>query len=404
LYYLCGGEINCTTMTFAFYLKDKNKKEGTPLILIISHHNKKFKKSTGIIVKPEFFKKQRVKDEEVNKKLRQMENILNEHLNQFSKDEEVSKVLEYAVWMATGKKISLDENTEPEEKKPTFFEYFYDYATRETPQKRQRRNTLKIITECMGDKHDWEDIDTAYYFRLVQKLKDKNYSVNYIGSVIKKLKTVMSEGYKLKYHNNTDYHQFKSPMEEASTIYLTKAELDRLWKLELTNETERKSRDAFLLGCYTGLRFSDFSRLSKENIRGGLIYITQKKTSGAVVIPASPKVMTILKRNGGVAPYVDQTVLNRTIKVVCFKAGISEMVESTKSVGDRHETKMVEKYTLVSSHTARRTCATLLYQSGVPAAQVMQITGHKSERDFYRYIRTTKEENAQALKSNPFFK
>ena len=392
-------------MTFAFYLKDKNKKEGTPLILIISHCGKKFKKSTGIIVRPEFFKKQRVKDEEVNKKLRLMENILNEHLSQFSTNEEVSKTLEYAVWMATGKKVSLDVDSEKEEREtPSFYEYFEEWASRDTPQKRQRKNSLKLIKECMGDHHDWKDIDTAFYFRLVQKLKAKDYSVNYIGSVIKKLKTVMSEGYKLKYHTNTDYHLFKSPTEQADTVYLTKDEVGRLWELDLNDELEAKVRDLFLLGCYTAMRFSDYSRLRLENIRRGMIYFTQQKTGGAVVLPASPKVVAILKRNGGVAPVVGQEVLNRKIKEICFKARIFEKVECTKSKGDRKVTELVEKYTLVSSHTARRTAATLLYQSGVPASQVMMITGHKDETSFFKYIRTTKEQNAQMLANNPFFK
>lgn len=403
LYYLCGGISNKTLMTFAFYLKDKNKKQGTPLILIVSHHGKKFKKSTGIIVKPEFFKKQRVKDEAVNEKLRKIEITLTEKLNQFSTDEEVTKTLEYAIWMATGRMVKWSDEDDGR-RVPTFYEYFDEWANRDTPQKRQRRNTLKLIRECMGDSWDWADIDTAFFFRLVQKLKAREYSVNYIGSIAKKLKTVMSEGYKLKYHTNTDYRQFSAPMEEASTVYLTREEVDRLWNLGLSDDTERRCRDLFLLGCYTAMRFSDYSRLSLDNIRDGMIYFTQKKTAGRVVVPASPRVLAILKRNGGEAPKVGQEVLNRTIKVVCFKARIFDKVEVTKSKGGRHETRLVEKYTQVSSHTARRTAATLLYQSGVPASAVMQLTGHKTETDFYRYIRTTREENARMLADNPFFK
>ncbi len=401
LYYLCGGITNKSLMTFAFYLKDKHKKEGTPLIVIISHHGQKFKKSTGIIVRPEFFKKQRVKDEEVNKKLRLIENTLNEKLNQFSTDKEVSETLEYAIWLATGKKYDLNEG--PIEEVPSFYEYFDEWANMDTPQKRQRRNALKLIKEIMGENVNWVDVDAGFFFKLVKELKGREYSVNYIGTIAKKLKTVMSEGYKLKYHSNADYLHFRAQTEMVDAVYLTKDELDRLWKLKLPNETEAKARDLFLLGCFTAMRFSDYSRLSTQNIRGNMIYFTQQKTSGSVVIPASPKVITILKRNGGMAPQMGQEMLNRTIKIVCFKARIFDMVEVTKSKGSRHETKTVEKYTLVSSHTARRTAATLLYQSGVPAAQVMQITGHRTESEFYRYIRTTKEENAEALKDNPFF-
>jgi integrase len=256
----------------------------------------------------------------------------------------------------------------------------------------------------MGRADNWDAIDTGYYFRLIQRINDAGYSVNYQGSIVSRLKSVMSEGFKLKYHGNSDFHQFTRRSEQPDTIYLTKNELEKLWNLDLNDRMERRVRDLFLLGCYTAMRFSDYSRLSFDNIRDGFIHMTQKKTSSSVVLPASPRVMAILKRNGGAAPKIQQAVFNREIKVVCCKAGMNEAIEVTKSKGAGHISEFKPKYTQVSSHTARRTGCTLMYQSGVPASQVMLISGHKSESAFYRYIRTGKEENAKALADNPFFK
>lgn len=381
---------------------------GRAIRLIISHEGRKYKKATGLTIDPALWNQKarslraKCKDAKVYERLRLIDLRMAE--KEATGEVPPEEAIIYAIY---GEDAAESPEIGREKEKGTgvsFYEYFNEWANRETPQKRQRRNTLKLIRECMGDSWDWADIDTAFFFRLVQKLKSLEYSVNYIGSIAKKLKTVMSEGYKLKYHTNTDYRQFSAPMEEASTVYLTREEVDRLWNLGLSDDTERKCRDLFLLGCYTAMRFSDYSRLSLDNIRDGMIYFTQKKTAGRVVVPASPRVLAILKRNGGEAPKVGQEVLNRTIKVVCFKARIFDKVEVTKSKGGRHETRLVEKYTQVSSHTARRTAATLLYQSGVPASAVMQITGHKTESDFYRYIRTTREENARLLAENPFFK
>lgn len=39
-------------------------------------------------------------------------------------------------------------------------------------------------------------------------------------------------------------------------------------------------RDLFLIGAYTGLRFSDFSRLEASNIEGNFIRLKQQKTGG----------------------------------------------------------------------------------------------------------------------------
>lgn len=381
---------------------------GRAIRLIISHEGRKYKKATGLTIDPALWNQKarslraKCKDAKVYERLRLIDLRMAE--KEATGEVPPEEAIIYAIY---GEDAAESPEIGREKEKGTgvsFYEYFDEWANRETPQKRQRRNTLKLIRECMGDSWDWADIDTAFFFRLVQKLKAREYSVNYIGSIAKKLKTVMSEGYKLKYHANTDYRQFSAPMEEASTVYLTREEVDRLWNLGLSDDTERKCRDLFLLGCYTAMRFSDYFRLTLDNIRDGMIYFTQKKTAGRVVVPASPRVLAILKRNGGEAPKVGQEVLNRTIKVVCFKARIFDKVEVTKSKGGRHETRLVEKYTQVSCHTARRTAATLLYQSGVPASAVMQLTGHKTETDFYKYIRTTREENARMLADNPFFK
>lgn len=381
---------------------------GRTIRIIVSQGGVKYKRATGLTIDPRLWNQKakslpaKCQDRKVWAELRLINARMEEKEGEGCID--MAEAVSYALG---GRSVAKSPEIAREKKAggaQTFYEYFEEWAGRDTPQRRQRKNALKLVRGCMGDGYDWKDIDTAFYFRLIQKLKDKDYSVNYIGSVVKKLKTVMSEGHKLKYHTNTDYHQFKSPMEQTDAVYLTKPEVDRLWGLDLDDDTERKTRDLFLLGCYTAMRFSDYSRLSEDNIRNGMIYMTQRKTAGRVVVPASPKVIAILKRNGGAAPKMPQAVLNRVIKVVCFKARIFDKIEVTKSRGGRHETSMKEKYELVSSHTARRTAATLLYQSGVSAAQVMQITGHKTEAEFYKYIRTTKEENAEALKDNPFFK
>lgn len=380
---------------------------GRAIRLVVSHNGKKYKKATGLTIEPRLWNQ---KARSLSAKCQDKDVWANLRLIHYRMEERegaggpftVESILEAIDYAIHGEKPAESPEKPQETEVPTFYGYFEEWAARDTPQRRQRKNSLKLIRDCMGDRYDWGGVDTAFYFRLVQKLKEKDYSVNYIGSVIKKLKTVMSEGYKLKYHTNQDYHLFSSPTEAADTVYLTKEEVERLWLLEL-HDLDAQVRDLFLLGCYTAMRFSDYSRLSLDNIRGGMIYFTQKKTGGSVVLPASPKVVAILKRNGGTAPAVGQVVLNRKIKGVCFKARIFDKVDHTISKGGRKVTETVEKYTMVSSHTARRTAATLLYQSGVPASQVMLITGHRDESSFFKYIKTTKEENAKILASNPFF-
>lgn len=380
-------------MTHSFNVNKKS------IILFVSHKGSKWRTATGITTNIWNSKAKslpaKCQDAHAWEKLRPIHLRLLDREGEAVTAADVEAIIHYGI---TG-----------EEKKaggayvPTFWEYFVEWADRDSPAIRQRRNTRDLIRRLMGDKDDWDDIDSAYYFRLVSKLKAEKYSINYIGSVVAKLKTVMAEGEKMKYHSNGEYHKFKRTMEQPDTIYLTQAELDALWAIPLRG-ARAKARDLFLLGCYTAMRYSDYSRLSLDNIRDGKIYLTQRKTAGSVVVPASPKVVAILERNGGKAPAICQEVLNREIKEVCREAGIDTPVEVTKSKGAAHVTQMLPKYTQVCSHTARRTAATLLFQTGVSLQSLMLITGHKTLSALTHYLRLGKEENAEALKDNAFFK
>ncbi len=55
---------------------------------------------------------------------------------------------------------------------------------------------------------------------------------------------------------------------------------------------------------------------------------------------------------------------------------------------------------MVTSHTARRSFATNLYKSGFPSISIMAITGHKTEKAFYSYIKVNEEEHAEMLKKH----
>ena len=391
-------------MNFAFYLKDKRRKAGTQLVLVVTHKGKTFKKQIGISVKPDEFKKQRTKDEATNAKLRLIEVALTERLNQFSTDEEILSAIDAAMAIKDGRKPDGPRKKEKEGRGVSFWQYFREWSERPCSQMRQRKLCYHNIEKFMGRKFDWADVDSAFHFRLVQKMQGAGFALNYQWRTVSQLKTVMNEGYKLKYHTNTEYQLFKTRREEPDTVYLTREEVDRLWDYQPKGELDRKARDLFLLGVYTAARFSDYSRLTSDMIQDGVIRFHQVKTAGVVLIPASPRVMEILERNGGRAPHIEQQHLNEWIKKVCAAVSIDSPVEVSKTVGAVHETQVKRKYELVTSHTARRTGATLLYMTGVPLQQVMLITGHKDEKSIRRYLRLTREENVAMLKDNPFFK
>lgn len=74
-----------------------------------------------------------------------------------------------------------------------------------------------------------------------------------------------------------------------------------------------------------------------------------------------------------------------------------------KHIGGKVSQLYIEKCDAISTHTARRSFATNAYKAGVPTIAIMKVTGHKKESNFMKYIKVSAEENAEMLKSHPFF-
>lgn len=373
--------------------------------LVASHKGKQYKRATGITIDPSLWNNgakslaAKCRDRRAWDRLRLVHLRAESEQDGAVTEQDVLRIMEYAI---TGVMPERQDSGRP--KRPSFWEYFDEWAGRDCSQVRQKRLCFRNIARFMGRDFDWEDIDTAFHFRLVQRMRDAGFGINYQWKTVSQLKTVMNEGRKLKYHANLDYQDFRARREDPDAVYLTKEEVDRLWEYAPRFELERKARDLFLLGVYSCARFSDYSRLTLDMVSDGAIRFTQKKTASSVLIPASPRLLSILERNGGRAPALAQQHLNEWIKRVCRAVGIDSRVEVTRSDGARRTTEARRKYELVSSHTARRTGITLLYMTGVPLQQVMLVSGHRDEDSIRHYLRLTKEENVALLKDNPFFR
>ena len=161
-----------------------------------------------------------------------------------------------------------------------------------------------------------------------------------------------------------------------------------------------------MIGCCTGLRYSDYSKLGAENIIGNTIMLKTRKTGEKVVIPIHWIIDDIIRRNSNSFPphVTSQQNFNKIIKRVCRHAKINKPILVERTEGFKVMRKRVQKCKLVSSHTARRSFATNMYLSGVLPAKIMLLTGHKTEQSFFQYIRISKEENAAELHSHPFFR
>lgn len=258
----------------------------------------------------------------------------------------------------------------------------------------------------------WVGITLDFYRSFIKWCNDKDFSMNYIGQHINKLIVLMKEAKKRGLHNNMAYldADFKRLREETDDISLTPAELDKIYKQNITNQTNDIARDWFIIDCYLGLRVSDIQMLDLKNFEKDRVTIANEKTDTKVVIPLRAEVREILKKWKGLPPKITDQEINRSIKEICELLAskevpsLNDIVLYSLTKGGSRKDFYLKKWEMVSCHTARRSFITNLLNAGVPDNQVMQLAGIRKHGTLLRYKKTKPEETADILKNHEFFK
>jgi integrase len=251
-----------------------------------------------------------------------------------------------------------------------------------------------------------ESINEDFLDDFIIWLESKMLKRTYIRNMIDLTKAMVRRAAIYGYAVDQTYDNVEVESEEIPSVYLSQNEIARIYYYNGLTKKQERIRDLFIVGCYTALRYSDLSTLKNEDFNNGFIYKLTKKNNIRVVIPVHDFVNEILnKYNGNVPNGITSQHFNRYIKVICKKIGINDKVSISYTRGNEVVTEIKEKWQLISSHTARRSGATNLMRTGrLGIQEIMQITGHTSEKSFKRYIRTTKEDNARHLAGDNFFR
>lgn len=176
-------------------------------------------------------------------------------------------------------------------------------------------------------------------------------------------------------------------------VTLSEQELLQLENVEL-NIFQVPIRDCFLFQVYTGQRFSDMQQLAPDQINGSIWKFQSVKTGKVMHIPMvgwCGKAKDLGEKYGFSFPQYSQQYYNREITKICRAAKITKPVKLIRYQGSTLLKIQKPKCDWVSSHTARRTCVSLLLEKGVPPTVVMKLTGHSSIQTMMRYERTTNE-------------
>lgn len=405
-----------------FILKEPKGNTPTLVYLFYNFNYTRLKYSTGEKIHPKFWNvnKQRAKETaqfiqypEFNQRLNNIENAVNNAYRRLMNDRKVvtPELLK--------KQLDIELGTE-EYKVGYFLEWMQNEI--EIMKQDKKHGSIQVYNSLFRHLQDFskkrkytltfDSINIAFYEQFKDYLlNDKKLLTNTFGKQIKTLKTFLHLASEKGIKTNPEYKSrlFKAAQEEVNHIYLTSEELEMVYAVNLSHKPYLdRVRDLFLIGCHTGLRFSDFTQLKKENLEqkkeGYVFNVKTHKTGERIVVPVKPVVMQIWNKYEGQLPRaISNQKMNDYLKELGQIAGVDRTVIIKKTSGKEVIEKVRPKYEFISTHTARRSFASNAFLSGIPAISIMKFTGHRTESSFMKYIKVTQEQNAAHLSNHPFF-
>lgn len=417
------GKIPAVRFNLKSHNPTEDKKVEILVYLIFRYKGKKLVYSTGEKVKPQYwdsssnrakYTKSHPEYADLNDRLNNLSQIAQAIFKDSNFGEITVKDFRNELHYRTGKKERPDSEKQRSVPLMEFIKQFIEErkakpnAKRGTWKKLETVfNHLKEYSKDKGIKLTYESMDWNFKNDFENWLYSppRNHAINNASKIFQVTKQFLYEAERHGYNPYTIFKQRGWGIQRVKVkkVVLSFAELKKLADLDLSqNERLDRVRDLFLIGAYSGLRYSDFTRIKPEHIieEDGveMIEIFTKKTDTEVVIPLMPELKTILEKYNYSSPkLISSQRMNEYLKELCQLAEINEGVAYKYSKAGKVVEEVIEKYKLISTHTARRSWATGFYQLGIPASELMLISAHSSEKQFFGYININKRQNAARL-------
>jgi integrase len=236
-------------------------------------------------------------------------------------------------------------------------------------------------------------------------VNDKKLSDNTVSKYIKAAKTFIRF-----YINNGLIRAFalnevKCGEKEGEIYIISIRQLVKLQNYKIQDKRLSDCRDVFCFQCWTGQRYSDVAAIRKEDIKtnndGQKVWdFFTIKTGDNIKVPIVEYADQILKKhqnNERILPVISLQRQNDNLKELGKLVSINtkgqnkiEGFDSKTKVTEFHDGVRKEEYLpfyeVLTTHVARKSYITNSLIIGVPERVVKEVSGHKSEQDFRRYV------------------
>lgn len=235
-----------------------------------------------------------------------------------------------------------------------------------------------------------ENLLEGYKSYLVSIKLSDNTVAKYVKAAKTFCKYYIGKG-ELKHFNTSS---IKVTEREGEVYVIPLPEIIRMQNMELEDERLDRAKDVFMFMCWTGQRYSDVanfkrSDIFKDEFGQPIWHLTTQKTRDVIKVPLLDYAQEILRKYEDCErplPIVTNQKTNDALKELALEAELSHMVKLTVFYNGMKSEKLLRFDQIISTHVARKSFITSALMLGVPERVVREISGHKDEKSFRRYV------------------
>ena len=243
--------------------------------------------------------------------------------------------------------------------------------------------------------------DYREYLSQVEKLTD-----NTIVKDLKAIKAFLRHYMKKGIIKSIDLSEVKTISKEGEIYVLPIDKVLELQYAEIENERLQKVRDVFCFMCWTGQRYSDIIKITHndiiQNTNGEKIWdLITGKTQSRISVPIIQYAEEILYRYKDyetLIPIFSNQKINDYLKelgklvIFDWSVKISRYYEGVLNL------EKVPFYEVLTTHVGRKSYITNSLILGVPERVVKDVSGHKDEKSFNRYVKLAENYKSQVIR------
>ena len=336
---------------------------------------------------------------DINKALQEMEDLISSIFYSYEK-EEVSP---------TKEQIRLDYNNAigkvSQSKDLKVQELFDEFISMESQRNSWSKITINRLKNVQRHLKEFnknlevnqvsDNILQQFLNLLINKKKLRNVTAH---KLISHTKWFLRWAYKHSYYAGTAHLTFTPKfkgLNSREVIHLTWEELISLYNknFDLLPYLDQV-RDVFCFCCFTGLRYSDVKKLTKEDVYNDRIEIVTQKTIDRLQIDLNDFSRAILGKYKGknfpnhmALPVISNQKMNDYLKDIGKAMKFDTPIRQVYFKGNKRYEEVKPKYELLTTHCGRRTFVVNALTLGIPSEVIMRWTGHSDYESMKPYMK-----------------